>query len=241
ATSKQWNMGITQFFARKLMNYQSEKSLAFKMRKKRAERIKMLIVECYRKHGNVNIIDIGGSVLYWNIIPTSFLMENKVRISIVNLPSDMPFPEDDHIFSFQAGDGCNLVNIEDDSFHIAHSNSVIEHVGDDSRRIMFAHEFRRVARSYYLQTPNFWFPIEPHFAAPFFHWLPEQLRIKLISNFDLGYYNKAKNYQEAKEVVDSCNLLSMGELSTLFPKAVIHKEKIALFTKSLVLIEHKAA
>jgi hypothetical protein len=36
-----------------------------------------------------------------------------------------------------------------------------------------ARETVQVGRSYYLQTPNFWFPLEPHYGVPFIHWLPD--------------------------------------------------------------------
>lgn len=234
-------MAITHFFAKTLINYQSENSPAFKLRKKRAERIKTLIEECYEKNGKVNIIDIGGTRTYWNIFPKHFLIEKKVQVTIVNLPSKIPPPQSDDIFSFISGDGCNLSGFADNSFHIAHSNSVIEHVGNNFSRAKFAKEIKRVAETYYLQTPNYWFPVEPHFVTPFFHWLPKPLRIKLVRNFDLGWFKKAKDYHEAKKQVDSCNLLRRRDLTWLFPEAIIHKEKIAILNKSFVLMNKKAA
>jgi hypothetical protein len=230
-------MAITHSIAKKLINYESEKSAAFKLRKKRAERIKSLIKECHKKYREVNIIDIGGTKTYWKIIPTDFLTEHKVHISIVNLPSNKPIPEKDNIFSFHVGDGCNLIKFADNSFHIAHSNSVIEHVGDESKRIMFANEIKRVAETYYLQTPNYWFPIEPHFVTPFFHWLPLQIRTKMLLHFDLGWFKKAKTYDEARRAVESCYLLTKKELKALFPEATLYKEKVAFFNKSLIVIK----
>ena len=85
-------MGITNFVARQLVNYDSEKSPAFKLRKIRSERIKILINECFNKYGEVKIIDIGGTRTYWNIFSLDYLTEKKVKISVVNLPSDIPLP-----------------------------------------------------------------------------------------------------------------------------------------------------
>lgn len=233
-------MAITTFFAKKLINYQSDKSLAFRLRKKRAERIVALIEECYARNGKVNIIDIGGTRMYWNIIPTDYLVKNKVSITLVNLSSDGSLPADDPVFTFCIGDACNLENFEDKSFHIAHSNSVIEHVGDNLNRIKFAAEIKRVAESYYLQTPNYWFPVEPHFVTPFYHWLPESIRIKLLMNFDLGWYKKSKSRSEAKEMIDGCRLMTKKDLNALFPEADVYRERIGFLVKSFVLIKKMA-
>jgi len=228
-------MFITHFLTEKLINYQSGKSIAFKLRKKRAERLKQIIIECYNENGEVKIIDIGGTRCYWNIIPKEFLIENKVNIAVVNLPSES-LPENDDIFNFHSGNGCNLVDFADNSFHIAHSNSVIEHVGNDENRIKFAHEIKRVAKKYYLQTPNYWFPVEPHFVTPFFHWFPISVRIWMLLHFNLGWYMKAKDKEQAKSYIEDIRLLTKRDLISLFPESEIYTEQFALFVKSFVLI-----
>jgi len=63
----------------------------------------------------------------------------------------------------------------DDEFDLAYCSSVIEHV-PRARREAFAHELRRVARGWFVQTPAYSFPIEPHALLPAAHWLPVALR-----------------------------------------------------------------
>jgi hypothetical protein len=54
-------------------------------------------------------------------------------------------------------------------------SSVIEHVAREHRQA-FAAEVRRVGRGWFVQTPAFSFPIEPHSLLPGAHWLPVRLR-----------------------------------------------------------------
>lgn len=63
----------------------------------------------------------------------------------------------------------------DGEFDLAYCSSVIEHVAPGDRAA-FAAELRRVARGWYVQTPAFSFPIEPHALLPFAHWLPLAIR-----------------------------------------------------------------
>jgi SAM-dependent methyltransferase len=63
----------------------------------------------------------------------------------------------------------------DGAFDLAYCSSVVEHVAP-SDRDAFAREVRRVARGWYVQTPAFSFPVEPHALLPFAHWLPARIR-----------------------------------------------------------------
>src|SRR5260221_13284859 len=51
----------------------------------------------------------------------------------------------------------------------------MEH-GPPARRAAFAAEIRRVGRGWFVQSPAFSFPIEPHSLLPFAHWLGASLR-----------------------------------------------------------------
>ena len=121
---------------------------------------------------------------------------------------------------FVRGDA-RALPFEDGSFDIAYSNSLIEHLhpGDRER---FASEIRRVARRYWVQTPNRWFPVEPHVLLPGFQFLPEPTKRRL---WRLGMPDG--DYEEIE-------LLGAAELRRLFGDAVIVRERFAGLTKSLI-------
>lgn len=133
------------------------------------------------------------------------------------------------------GDGCSMSQFQEDQFDIVFSNSVIEHVGDFNRQKQFAEEVQRVGKNYFVQTPNYFFPVEPHFMFIGFHWLPLKVRVFLVRHFNLGWYKKIQNFTTALNFIKDIQLLKLTELVKLFPNAKIFKEKYFFMTKSFVL------
>ena len=123
-------------------------------------------------------------------------------------------------------DGTDLP-FDDGEFDVGFSNSVIEHVPKD-RQPAFASELGRVAKRFYVQTPNRYFPIEPHYQLPFFQFLPERIRKALNRRFTLGW--------QARGEWEEITLLSARDLQRLFPDAEIHREKVLGLTKSLIAV-----
>jgi ubiquinone/menaquinone biosynthesis C-methylase UbiE len=69
------------------------------------------------------------------------------------------------------GDG-RALPFGDNSFDIAYSNAVIEHVGSTrADQLQFLTELVRVSKRGYLTTPNRHFPIEIHTRTPLLHLL----------------------------------------------------------------------
>ncbi|MBC8844888.1 class I SAM-dependent methyltransferase, partial [Escherichia coli] len=73
----------------------------------------------------------------------------------------------------------DLSEIDDQQFDIVFSNSVIEHLYTWENQEKMAKEVLRVGKYHFIQTPNYWFPIEPHWVFPFFQFLPKSIRIRL--------------------------------------------------------------
>jgi SAM-dependent methyltransferase len=76
---------------------------------------------------------------------------------------------------FVRADATQGLPFADGEFDLAYCSSVIEHVPRELRAA-FARELRRVARGWYVQTPAYSFPVEPHALLPAAHWLPVALR-----------------------------------------------------------------
>jgi SAM-dependent methyltransferase len=108
-------------------------------------------------------------------------------------------------------------------FEIAYSNSLIEHLPQGDRPA-FAKEVRRVAGRYWIQTPNRWFPVEPHVLLPGFQFLPHGAQRRL---WRLGVH---------RGPYTPTDLLDEAELRGLFPEAIILRERFGGLTKSLIAV-----
>ncbi len=227
-------MGITKYIAYKFANYRDLNSFGSKRRKKRIKYFMKIVERVYNEKGSIRIIDVGGTFLYWRIVDREFFRKYNMRITVVNLEEN-DFRDEN--FEFVCADGRDLNMFKDKEFDIAHSNSVIEHVGDFLSMKKFADEIRRVARFYFVQTPSFWFPLEPHSMFPFFHWFPEKARIKLVMKYQLGNWRKAEKEEDAVEIVRSANLLKKRDLKALFPCSKIIVERFFFLPKSYIAIK----
>ena len=201
-----------------LFNSQNKSSYSYKLRKKRFERfIKELDID-----GRTKILDVGGAEATWSDF------EHKKNVTILNVNKE---EKSNHV-NFILGDACNMAMFQNNSFDVIYSNSVLEHVGKD-RQIDYAREICRVSKRFWIQTPNKFFPLEPHFLFPFFQFMPYKL--KIFVGMKWKYSHLRKNRENIIDELNRLNLLSIKELRKLFPNGKIIKEKIFFFTKSFIV------
>lgn len=201
-------------------------------RRKRFRVFLDLIDEVLGSSSSCRILDIGGEPEYWSMV-ADLIGDRKIHVTLVNLTA----PDvDSDLFSSMAGDARNLGALPDMSFDIVHSNSVIEHVGRWQDMLDMAREVRRLAPAYFVQTPYFWFPIEPHCSTAFFHWLPRPIRLAMLLRKARGPWQVAPDVTYAMGLIESAELLDVRSMAALFPDAAIRHERVAGLTKSLIAI-----
>jgi len=137
--------------------------------------------------------------------------------------SDVPLPNFAQEFPEIApvtASGTNLP-FEDDSFDIAFSNAVVEHVGGQEEQRLFVHELCRVAPRVFVSTPNRRFPVEVHTLVPFLHWLPRRARDRAFAAL-------------RRDAWRGVELLNRRELLDLFPPGAHARIAESLMTISVV-------
>jgi len=171
---------------------------------------------------NANILDLGGQPMIWSSV------DKKLNLTILNLPgvAQQHYPSS-HSITYVEGDACNVDAYPDLSFDIVFSNSVIEHVGDDEKLQAFAREVMRLGRSYWIQTPSRYFPIEAHSGTPFWWLYPQALRRYFISRW-------RRKLPLWTEMIEGTRFIDRSQLRTLFPKAQLSTERLFGIPKSYV-------
>jgi hypothetical protein len=203
----------------------------FQFFKKFRQRRMQLFYRRFHVTPQTEVLDLGGREFNWTLMPF------HPRVTIVNRliegnrggeiqwvladVRELPFP--------------------DKKFEIVYSNSVIEHLGtiEDQRR--FAAECRRVGRSYYVQTPNRHFLVEPHLLTPFIHWLPEKLQARLLRNFTVWGWITRPDSAARTHFLNTTRMLTRSEFQGLFPEAEIWTERFLWLAKSFTAVKIETA
>ena len=121
---------------------------------------------------------------------------------------------------FVRADATQRLPFADEEFDLVYSSSVVEHLRPADRPA-FAAEVRRVGRGWWVQTPAYSFPVEPHALLPAAHWLPPGVRRVYWRVGVAGSW-------------EDIRLLRRAELEALLPGGEIVAERFGPFVKSWV-------
>jgi hypothetical protein len=179
----------------------------------------------------IRILDIGGTNEFWR--HRGWAGRDDIQIVTLNL-----FAEErihDNIRPV-AGDATDLGPFASGSFDVAFSNSVIEHLFTFQNQKRMASEIQRVGKAFWVQTPNFWFPMEPHFHVPGWQWMPTTVRSAMLQRWRCGWRGPCPDPSKARELVKEVRLLTGTEMRKLFPGSTLLRERFGGMTKSWIAI-----
>ena len=211
-------------FFDKLANYNNPDSLGNRLRNKRfsffEKKLEKISAPIHR------ILDIGGLQNFWT--KRNFHTKKNIQITLLNLTEEKTdYPN----FNSVKGDATDLSIYKDKEFDIVFSNSVIEHLFTKEKQVLMAKEVQRVGKYHFIQTPNKYFFIEPHYMLPLFQFLPRKLQLFILTKTPLSR-GKKKPKQSAASSLDEIRLLSFNEMKELFPESKYYKEKFIGTVKS---------
>lgn len=169
------------------------------------------------------------------------MMEYPGDITLLNISDSwLKLPvHSERKYTTVVGDG-RQTTYSDAEFDLVFSNSVIEHVGTHTDAQRFAGEMQRVGRAFCCQTPNKWFPVEPHLGTLFLHWLPSLLeKYWILRYFTLWGLMHKPDRETAKIVAKDARLLTKSDLKGLFPGAEIITERVLLLPKSYTVVRRQ--
>lgn len=186
-------------------------------RRKRNEMFLSLV----KPRPGMKILDVGGQPQIWDSI------EIPLKITCLNLPGvAATHHPTHHEITYVEGDGCSMPQYEEGEFDLVFSNSVIEHVGDIRHREQFSQEIRRICKSYWIQTPSKYFPIEAHCGMPFWWFYPRKVKTFFITRWK-------RKLPAWTEMVETTDFVTRKELARLFPDGVLKREWF-IFPKSTI-------
>jgi hypothetical protein len=213
---------------RTLANGADPNSFSNKHRNERFRRFEALVSRLPRP---LRILDVGGTNQFW--MQRGWADRPDVQIVTLNLSAE---PQQHQNILPVAGDATDLHQFPGQSFDVAFSNSVIEHLFTLENQQRMASEIQRVGKCYWVQTPNFWFPMEPHFHVPGWQWMPLDLRVSIIRRHRCGWRGPCEDPKRARELVREVRLMTAAELKSIFPKASLVPERFFGMTKSWIAI-----
>jgi hypothetical protein len=184
----------------------------------------------------VRIVDIGGSPEFWLSFGPATGRLADFDVTIVNRYAQV---SDSPRLRTVIGDARDLSEFEDQTFDVAFSNSVLEHVGGTRDQFAMAREVQRVGRRYFVQVPNRSFPIEPHVLLPGFQYLPLRVQVWAVTHLYLGWHPRIER-AAAERVWGTTRMVTERELRAMFPDGTLEEERLLGLVKSFIVVGQSA-
>jgi hypothetical protein len=179
----------------------------------------------------MRVLDLGGTPHFWHSAPV-----RPAYVTTLNLDNQYDVQESwlEHVVA----DACDIAALDfcAGDYSLVVSNSLIEHVGGYQRRKELSRVIAAAAPAHWIQTPDRYFPIEPHYLAPGFQFLPIKMRAAAIRHWPIAH-ERVYTGADAVAQVLTIDLISATELQHLFPYSEIWHERLVGVSKSIVAVK----
>ena len=189
----------------------------------------------------VRIIDLGGTVSMWERWGLS--ADDRLRIDLANNFS-MDVNNKDNLskssnISKVTVDVTTLTTSDYQRYDVIFSNSMLEHLADFEQQRSVAREIVESRRPYFIQVPNKYCLVDPHFAhplAPFYAAWPRSFQTRMLRISGLNGGARARSHAQAEHRLKFYYPLSKSDMSSLFSDAEVLVERNFGMSMSIVAL-----
>ncbi len=212
----------------------------------RSRRAKLFRDFVARIPGPLRIVDLGGTVGYWR----AWGLEpgDRFHVTLINnhdadktqLHERTTLPNLANVMR----DACDLTPDDYREYDVIFSNSFIEHLTSREKQVAIARQITACGRPYFIQTPNKYSPVDPHFPrpyVPFFAAYPRRLQARLLTLGALGSGSPSPSFDAAMARLGYYHPLSRHDVRELFPNAQIVMERPMGVPMSIVAMQPSAS
>jgi len=192
----------------------------------------------------LRIVDLGGTVSFWE--GWGLTAADGLHVVLINNHvADTSHRDETSRQEFLENrnrDATSLSREELAAFDLIFSNSFLEHLGAPSVQADLARKIEASGRPYFIQVPNKWSPIDPHFPrpyVPFFATYPRGLQARLLTWDGLGSSGASPSLAVAMKRLSHYVPLGRGDMRRLFPSA--HLEVERPFGLPMSILAHRMA
>lgn len=219
------SMSLAHRLRRSMSDPSNPRSMSARARQQRADELARRFPDL----ASMRVLDLGGQPRFWQTA--------QVKPKAVTTVNIRDYTFDDTWITHVVGDACAPDALRGERFDLTLSNSLLEHVGGYGKRRMLADVVHATADAHWVQTPYRYFPIEPHWLAPGWQFLPVPLRAEVLRRWPLTHGSPPATWEDALNLVLSTELVSLSEMRLLFPSSLLWKERMGGLVKSIVAIK----